>query len=178
VVVGALARLLAHRLPDRFDRRAALVPLAGGVVALVGLAQPFFYYPDVDTHAKLLDAIAETPSLALDPRPYQERTSAWTRSIAGRRVAFPYSTAFHVLALPLRPALGAVAAVKTVACLALALTLLLAHRLGRGGGPVPARRAVRAGGRAAPAGDGVAPHARALPRPLRPGARAGARAEA
>jgi hypothetical protein len=106
-------------------------PGRGTLAALLALSQPFFYYPDVDTHADLVEALDETPSLALDPRPYQALTGAWTRGIGDARVPFPYSPAFHVIAWPLAHALGAVAAIKTVAVLALGLTLLLAHALAR-----------------------------------------------
>jgi hypothetical protein len=39
-------------------------------------------------------------------RDYQARTGAWTRDVGGRRVAFPYSPAFHVLAWPAALVLG------------------------------------------------------------------------
>jgi hypothetical protein len=131
VALGASARAARARWPHLFDARAPLVAWAATLVALVALSQPSFYYPDVDTHADLVDALDETPSLALDLRPYQAATGAWTRGIGETRVPFPYSPAFHVLAWPLARALGAVAAIKTVAVLALGLTLLLAHALAR-----------------------------------------------
>lgn len=129
--LGATARVACRRWPHLLDPRAVLVAWAAALAALVALSQPFFYYPDVDTHADLVDALDETPSLALDPRPYQAETGAWTRGIGDKRVPFPYSPAFHVIAWPLAHAVGAVAAVKTVAVLALGLTLLLAHALAR-----------------------------------------------
>jgi hypothetical protein len=132
-----LARSLAQRWPHPCEPRAALVPAAAVVVALLALSHPAFYYPDVDTHAKLVDALAEEPSLALDPRPYQMRTSAWTRGIGGRLVPFPYSPAFHVMARPLARAIGSVAAIKTLAVGALGLTLLLTHLLARAVGLAP-----------------------------------------
>ncbi|MET0554336.1 MAG: hypothetical protein ABW221_14935, partial [Vicinamibacteria bacterium] len=143
--IGALARAAHRRWPHLLDRRAVLVAWAGALAALVALSQPFFYYPDVDTHADLVDALDETPSLALDPRPYQAATGAWTRGIGDRRVPFPYSPAFHVAAWPLAHAVGAVAAVKTLAVLSLGLTLLLAHVLARSVG-LPARAALLAQG--------------------------------
>lgn len=143
VALGAAARALRRRAPHLLDRRAVLVAWAGTLSATIALAQPFFYYPDVDTHADLVDALDETPSLALDPRPYQAATGAWTRGIGDQRVPFPYSPAFHVIAWPLAPALGAVAAVKTVAVLSFGLTLLLAHALARSAG-LPARAALLA----------------------------------
>ena len=132
-----LARSISSRWPHLCGVRAAFVPAAMAVLALVALSHPAFYYPDVDTHAKLVDALAQEPSLALDPRPYQMRTSAWTRGIGGRLVPFPYSPAFHVLARPLAKAIGSVAAIKTLAVGALGLTLLLAHVLARAVGLAP-----------------------------------------
>ena len=132
-----LARSISQRWPRLCGVRAAFVPAAMAVLALVALSHPAFYYPDVDTHAKLVDALAQEPSLALDPRPYQMRTSAWTRGIGGRLVPFPYSPAFHVLARPLAKAIGSVAAIKTLAVGALGLTLLLAHVLARAVGLAP-----------------------------------------
>jgi hypothetical protein len=145
VALGVLDRVARRRMGHLLDRRAVLVAWAGTLAATVALAQPFFYYPDVDTHADLVEALDETPSLALDPRPYQAATGAWTRGIGDRRVPFPYSPAFHVLAWPLALALGAVAAVKTVAALSFGLTLMLAHALARSVG-LPARAALLAQG--------------------------------
>ncbi len=136
--VGVAGLLAARRFPGAFDRSARLVPWAGALIALVALAHPFVYYPDVDTHAKLVDALDRQPSLALDPRPYQAATGAWTRGIAGRRVPFPYSPAFHVLAWPIAQVVGAVTAVKTLAVAAVGLTLLLTHGLARAVGLAPA----------------------------------------
>jgi hypothetical protein len=137
LALGAAWLVLGRRFPDAFDRASVLVPLAGALVALVALSHPAFYYPDVDTHAKLVDALDRDPSLALDPRPYQAATGAWTRGIAGRRVPFPYSPAFHAIAWPLAQVVGSVPAVKTLAAGALGLTLLLAHGLARAVGLAP-----------------------------------------
>lgn len=136
-VLLGLTCSLALRWPHVCDARAALVPAAMAVLALVALSHPAFYYPDIDTHAKLVDALDQEPSLALDPRPYQMRTSAWTRGIGGKLVPFPYSPAFHVLARPLAKAIGSVSAIKTLAVGALGLTLLLTHVLARGVGLSP-----------------------------------------
>jgi hypothetical protein len=144
VALGAAARAAHRRWPHLLDGGAVLVAWAATLLALVALSQPFFYYPDVDTHADLVDALDETPSLAFDLRPYQAATGAWTRGIGDKRVPFPYSPAFHVLAWPLAHALGAVAAIKTVAVLSLGLTLLLAHALARSVGlSPPAARAAQ-----------------------------------
>lgn len=129
--IGAVGTALQRAFPRHFNHRAFFVPWAAAMVALIALLHPFCYYADVDTHAKLVDALDERPSLALDPRPYQASTGAWTRTIAGERVPFPYSPAFHVLAWPLARLVGPVAAVKTVAVTAVGLTLLLAFALAR-----------------------------------------------
>jgi hypothetical protein len=132
VLVGALFRLLARRWPDAVSGAAAVtVPAAALVVALAALSHPSYYYPDVDTHARYLAAARADPYLLFDPGEYQERSGAWTREIAGRRVAFPYSPVFHVAAWPLALLFGEVRAIKTAAVVALALTLLLVHGLAR-----------------------------------------------
>ena len=124
----------------RTERRAAWIPAAVVAIALVALSHPFYYYPDVDTHARYLAAGRADPRLFLDAREFQMRTGAWTRDVAGRQVAFPYSSAFHVLSWPAALALGEVAAVKCAAVTALGLTVLLVHALARllGLGPLAA----------------------------------------
>lgn len=101
------------------------------LVALVALSHPFFYYPDVDTHARFLDAIRMDPRVAFDPTPYQERTGAWTRDVGGRRIAFPYSPVFHLLSLVLGAGFDSVAAVKTLAAAAFGASVLAVYVLGR-----------------------------------------------
>jgi hypothetical protein len=130
LVCGA-ALVLASRVVLRGLPIAAplALSLAASTLALVALSHPGYYYPDVDTHARYLQAIRREPSLAFDASPYQARTGAWTREIAGRRVGFPYSPAFHLLAWPLSLALGDVAAVKTLAATAVGASLLLAFAL-------------------------------------------------
>jgi hypothetical protein len=85
----------------------------------------------VDTHARYLAAARADPRLLADPSDYQARTGAWTRDVGGRRVAFPYSPAFHVLAWPAALVLGDERAVKCAAAAALGLTVLLVHALAR-----------------------------------------------
>jgi hypothetical protein len=130
--LGLLLRLLARAWPDAVhDRRLALVPAAFAPIALVALCHPFFYYPDLDTHAHFLAAIRADPWTALDPSDFQARTGAWTRTIAGQKVAFPYSPVFHLLAWPLAAVLGETRAIETGAALAVVATLVLAGVLGR-----------------------------------------------
>jgi hypothetical protein len=118
---------------SRCDPAPWRLPAAAALVALVALAHPGFHYPDVDTHARFLDEARRSPSLFLDPGPYQQRTGAWTRELGGRRVGFPYAAAFHLLAWPLALVFGSTLAVKALAvgCFGatLRLTASLAHRL-------------------------------------------------
>jgi hypothetical protein len=125
------ARLLGRRWPEVRQLRALAIPGIALAIFLLALFHPFFYYPDVDTHARFVAALQSEPRLALDPSPYQARTGAWTRTVAGRLLPFPYSPVFHLLALPLAWPLGAVAAVKTLALAAVALSLLLVLILAR-----------------------------------------------
>jgi hypothetical protein len=134
LVVALVSRALARAWPELVPQgaaRAAVVPAVAVVAALVAIAHPFYYYPDVDTHARYLAAARADPRLLADPADYQTRTGAWTREIGGRRVAFPYSPAFHVLAWPPAVFLGEELAVKGVAAAALGTTVLLVSVLAR-----------------------------------------------
>jgi hypothetical protein len=119
------------------DRSFVWAPALLLIVALSALSSPRYHYPDVDTHARFLAGMREQPRWALDPREYQQRTRAWTRLVGERYIGFPYSTAFHVLAWPLAPALGEVGAVKTLAVMAVAVGLVLVYRLARAAGASP-----------------------------------------
>ena len=136
-MTGVAARALGRVWPELLDKDGARAAAFAVIVALVALAHPFYYYPDVDTHARYLAAARADPRLLVDPGDYQARTGAWTREVAGRRVAFPYSPAFHILAWPAALVLGEELAVKTMAAVALGLTVLLVHALSRslGAGP-------------------------------------------
>jgi len=128
VALALLARLLRRPL----GRSAGLhLAIAGGgaALALLVLSHPFFYYPDLDIHAGFTRALSSDPGLALDPTPFQLETGAWTREIGGRRVGFPYSPAFHILAAPLAPLLGFERAVETLGAVALGVTSLLVAAL-------------------------------------------------
>jgi hypothetical protein len=57
--------------------------------------------------------------------------------VAGRRIAFPYSPVFHLLAVPLAVAWDEVRAVKALAVLAVGFTMLLVHVLARALGVSP-----------------------------------------
>lgn len=133
--LAAAARTLRRAWPGTADLAAGTaLAVLPALLALLALSHPFFYYPDVDTHARFVEAILRDPAVALDPTPFQRATGAWTRTVAETRVAFPYSPAFHVLAAPLALALGAVPAIKLLAALSLGSTLLLVRALAAGAG--------------------------------------------
>lgn len=111
-------------------RAARPVALSACLLASAALFQPFFFYPDVDTHARFVDAIARDPKVAWDPTPYQQRHGAWTRTIGGKTIGFPYSPVFHVAAIPLRAVIGSVGAVKTLAITSVGASILAVAALG------------------------------------------------
>lgn len=143
LVVAALVLLLSRALaglwPAGDGPRARAVALAAAVVAVLALQHPFFYYPDVETHARFAAALRADPYLAVDATEYQLRTGTWaTRIIGGTRVLFPYSPAFHVLVVPVAAFLGDTpTAVKTVGAAAFGLFLLLVHGAARAAGLDP-----------------------------------------
>ncbi|MBN2371779.1 MAG: hypothetical protein JXO72_14960 [Vicinamibacteria bacterium] len=128
-LVGAWRFAALGRKDTPIDPRMLLVPVSFVVLAASALSYPRFHYPDVDTHARFLKAIRSEPSLAIDPTPFQRRNRTWTRFIDGRRVGFPYSSAFHVLAWPWAPALGEIGAIKVTAVLCVAMSILLVNAL-------------------------------------------------
>lgn len=140
VALVGLAHLVLRRTwSEQLEPRAALfVPCAAVILACLALFHPFFYYPDVDTHARFLQAIRADLWTAFDPTEFQEKVGAWTRTIGGRRIAFPYAPFFHLAAWPLAWIFGELGAVKTAAAASLGLTLVLAFALVRSlGSPAP-----------------------------------------
>jgi hypothetical protein len=118
---------------------AFTVSAVAATISLLLLLHPAYYYPDVDTHARLVWSIRQDPQLIADPSPYQQRTGAWTRAIGDEKVAFPYSPAFHVAAWPLAWLFGETDAVKVLAVIAFGGSILLVHALARTMGlPIPA----------------------------------------
>ena len=130
VLVGLTVLALVSRFPGEYHEAFTGAAVATTVV-LVALLHPSFFYPDVDTHARLLAAIRQDASLILDPSPYQQQTGAWTRTIAGAKVPFPYSPVFHVVAWPLALFLGEADAVKTLGAVAFGTSALLVYGLAR-----------------------------------------------
>jgi hypothetical protein len=141
LLIGVLAlaglRRGLRRLTSDPTPAPAGVALAATTLAALLSFHPFYYYSDVATHSEYLAALRADPGLLLDSTDYQIRTAAYTRNVGGRRVAFPYSPAFHVLAWPLAPLLGDVDAVKTVAVLAQGVIVFLVYALARAAGLTP-----------------------------------------
>jgi hypothetical protein len=111
--------------------------LAAVAVFSLALFHPFYFYPDVETHARFAAAIRQAPALAWDPTPFQLREGTWTREIAGAQVAFPYSPVFHVLSLPFSPFVGDAGAVKLLGIASFGLMLLLVYPFARSLGASP-----------------------------------------
>ncbi len=131
-LLGLIHELLGRHWPEQLqDRKSLIVPSATAWLFALLLFHPFFYYPDLDTHARFVTAIRADPWTALDPREFQTRTGAWTRTIAGKQVAFPYAPFFHLAAWPVAAVLGEVAAIKLVALVSLGTTLLIGFGLVR-----------------------------------------------
>src|SRR5207245_9947540 len=68
-LLGLAFRVLSRRWPETLagaGPRALVVPAAALAVALTALSHPFYYYPDVDTHARYLAAARADPYLLLD----------------------------------------------------------------------------------------------------------------
>ena len=133
VVLVVLAHFVLRRVwREQFEPRAApIVPCAAAALACLALFNPFFDSRNVDTHARFLQAIRADAWTAFDPSEFQQKTGAWTHTIGGRRIAFPYAPFFHLAAWPLAHLFGDVGAVKAAAASSLGLTLLLAFGLAR-----------------------------------------------
>ena len=138
LVLLGLDRVMARFWPDvGGGLRAVAVPLFVAVAALVAFFHPFYYYPDVDTHGRFLQALRDNPSLLVDPtQPWQRRGDV-TREIGGQKVPIPYAMVFHAAAWPLTPILGDTGALKTVAVIASAAVVLLVHPLARAAALAP-----------------------------------------
>ncbi len=116
----------------RLSRAGAGVALLVALLAVLLLEHPFFFYPDVTTHTRFLVAVRDDPFLLWDPSEYQPSSGTWAvREVAGRRFSFPYSPAFHALALPIAWVLGEEAALRATAAVALGTSLLLVQVLAR-----------------------------------------------
>ena len=78
------------------------------LLRLALVSHPDFYYPDLLTHTRVVEAIrAEGPSFFLHPADALSAQKAWTKPVLGSVSALPYAVMFHtpfaVLAGRLRP---------------------------------------------------------------------------
>jgi hypothetical protein len=137
LVVALVLRGLARAWADHLDRRAGAVALPVVAIAILGLSHPSYYYPDVDTHRRLFQAMKANPLLIVDPTQPWARRGDWTREIGGRAVAIPYAVVFHAVAWPLASILGVVPALKALAGISAGVTIVLVHALARGAGLSP-----------------------------------------
>jgi hypothetical protein len=132
VFIGLMQFVLRRYWPQQFEHWAApIVPCAAALLACLALFNPSFSRPNVDKHAQFLQAIRADAWTAFDPTEFQEKTGAWTHTIGGRRIAFPYAPFFDLAAWPIAPALGSAGALKAIAVASVSLTLLLAFGLAR-----------------------------------------------
>ncbi|MFI5183056.1 MAG: hypothetical protein ACHQNV_01560 [Vicinamibacteria bacterium] len=77
----------------------AVVALSVGAFLMRGLAlnHPDFYYPDLRSHVQLAQVVHNAGlDFLRSPATYILKHGVWSREIAGRRYAFPYTPAFHV----------------------------------------------------------------------------------
>ena len=132
VLLLKLAAAAVGWLARRRDAGAvsSVLPLVFAGLALLALHQPFYYYPDVTSHVHALRSIREEPRLTLDPV-LQKQRGLHTREVAGRKVVFPYSTGFHLLATPLTGVLEETSALKTLAVVAASASGLIVFGLAR-----------------------------------------------
>ena len=80
-------------------KEAALLGAAALICVLfrvVLISHPDFYYPDLLTHARVVQAIrAEGPGFFLHPADALNAQGAWTKPVLGQTSALPYAVAFH-----------------------------------------------------------------------------------
>lgn len=72
---------------------AALVTM---LLRLALVSHPDFYYPDLLTHTRVVQAIREQgPSFFLDPAAALNAQKAWTKPVMGKVSSLPYAVMFH-----------------------------------------------------------------------------------
>jgi hypothetical protein len=96
---AGLARWLMAR--GRVTATAVRTVVTLGLVAFLmragALNHPDFYYPDLRSHVQLVQVVRNAGlDFLRSPSTYILRHGVWSREIAGRRYAFPYTPAFHV----------------------------------------------------------------------------------
>ena len=109
LLLGLPAILLGRRAVERGRatpyalRALAAVAAAAFLLRAAAVNHPSFYYPDLRTHARLVDFMAEGGfDFFAHPSKYIAEHGVWVTEVHGVRSVFPYSAAFHLpfLALP------------------------------------------------------------------------------
>jgi hypothetical protein len=127
---GLIAR--GHALPASVRTVTALALLAF-LIRAAAVNHPDFYYPDLRTHARLVEKVQEK-GLSFFARPSEAiaEHGVWRTEAYGRTYAFPYSPAFHLpfaaLGLPYDTR---IAAMKLAAAALSTVPLILAWALAR-----------------------------------------------
>jgi len=89
------------RLPAADLRALTALGLVAFVLRAVAVNHPDFYYPDLMTHARLVDAVR---GAGLDffraPAQYVNAQGAWTKPAYGGSSGLPYAVGFHLLFVP------------------------------------------------------------------------------
>jgi hypothetical protein len=142
LLISFLALRAARLLLERFARMGASdatwlasAALFTMLLRLTLVSHPDFYYPDLLTHARVVEAIrAEGPGFFLDPAAALNEQRAWTKPVLGAVSSLPYAVLFHtpfaVLAAILDLSLDQVeSALKAASSLVSVLPVMLAGAL-------------------------------------------------
>ncbi len=110
LVFGAVGVVTGLGLHARGQVSASTVRTLGALCVATFLLRAFavnhpdFYYPDLRTHARLVEAVAAAGlDFFVSPSRYIEEHGVWRTGAFGRTYAFPYSPAFHLPFTALRP---------------------------------------------------------------------------
>ena len=103
LIVSTLLLLAARKwleqglsLEKKAARCLAATSLVTMLLRLTLISHPDFYYPDLLTHARVVDAIArEGPSFFLHPADALTAQGAWTKPVLGSVSLLPYAVMFH-----------------------------------------------------------------------------------
>ncbi len=103
LIVCTLVLLAAKRWMEermRMEKRTATVLATASLMTMLFrlalISQPDFYYPDLLTHARVVEAIRnEGPAFFLHPAVALNAQGAWTKPVLGTVSALPYAVMFH-----------------------------------------------------------------------------------
>jgi hypothetical protein len=103
ILASTLVLLLGRLWLERragVERKDAVVLSSAALVTmllrLVLVSHPDFYYPDLLTHARVVEAIREEgPAFFLHPAAALNAQGAWTKPVLGTVSSLPYAVVFH-----------------------------------------------------------------------------------